>query len=212
MASGTVSHGHDMDTGVDHDVHFEHAAELGAFDHGIEHVHGSDPEHALMPQQDLGALARALSFFGIGRIPLSILLTTYCYTFGFIGWASNQLIGSIFPFPWIFFWVSLFVAVVGSLTFTRSFATILAKLLPKTESYGVSKWSLVGKTGQTRYRITSTFGAVIVYDDFGNLHQVEARLLPGQEEIPVGVEVGLLQYKPDEEVFIVATVGNISRM
>ena len=100
LISGAVSADHDTDlnAGVETDADIGHDVDLD-HDGGLEHLHDLEP----------GMLARALSFLGIGRVPLSIIIISFCFLWGFFGFASNTLLAPLLP-PIIFIWVSIAIA------------------------------------------------------------------------------------------------------
>src|SRR5687768_3286431 len=79
-------------------------------------------------------MLEALTFLGIGRTPLSIVLTTLWLTWGFVGYAANMLLSGVLPFP-LFVPISLLVAGGSALLLTRSFARLVARLVPRSESF-----------------------------------------------------------------------------
>lgn len=199
FASGTVAVEHgvgpDADVGLDHDADFDHD-----LDHGIEHtVH----DHAVGGEHEVGTIMKALSFLGLGRVPLSIIVMCFCFIWGFSGWASNQVFSSLLRVPGLFIWPSLGVALASSVLLTRYLALGLSKIMPATETYAVSKRQLVGRLAEVRYTVTETFGRAQLRDDTGVLQEVSCRVKPGEAEIPPGSRVVLLSYDEREKVFFV---------
>lgn len=148
-----------------------------------------------------GGTPNPLTFLGIGKIPFSILITTFCLLWGFVGFVSNQMLITFIPSPEIFFWISLVLATIIAVFITRYVAIGFAKLLPSVSTYTPSRQDFLGKTGETRYQITETFGAVLVHDRFGNLHELNCRVLPGEEPIPPGKRVALYEYDPERSAY-----------
>lgn len=136
----------------------------------------------------------ALSLIGVGRIPLSLLLMSFLFLWGFFGWLANQLFRNVLPSPALFIWPSLAVALVGAGAFTRLFATRLGRLMPATESYGASSRELVGRIADVRYALTESGGTVQLYDAYGTMHEVPARVRPGEPTIAAGERVVLWRY------------------
>jgi membrane protein implicated in regulation of membrane protease activity len=195
LISGTVSADHDtdLDAGVETDADIGHDADLG-HDGGLEHVHDLEP----------GMLARALSFLGIGRVPLSIIIISFCFLWGFFGFASNTLLAPLLP-PFIFIWASIAIALVVSLSLTRILANAMARIMPATETYAVSLEQLVGKWGEATTSIDETFGQAQVHDDAGVLHMVQCVVKSGETKIPGGSQVILLFFDKTRGVFFVGT-------
>jgi hypothetical protein len=178
LATGTVA--------IDDDHDYDHE--------GIEHASGS--EHTT------SSYLHVLGLLGIGRAPLSIVLTTLCLVWGFVGYASNQLLDDLLP-PSVFPWVSLAVAAVAAALLTRAFARLVARLVPRTQSYGVSRHELRGRAAQVRFEITETFGSATVVDQQRFPHEVDCRVRPGEPPIPVGASVYLVEYDPERNLFFV---------
>lgn len=178
----------DADLGVDHD-----------FDHGIEHSVGHEGEIDHEPSLAL----KALSFLGLGKVPISLLMMSFCFVWGISGWISNQFLESILRIPEIYFWFSLSIAGLSSIVLTRYLARGLAKIMPATESYVISMKDLVGKRAETRYPVTSNSGSATLYDIYNNLQEVSCRVETGEERIPANTQVILVHYDEQEKVFLV---------
>jgi len=202
LITGAVSADHDagMDGNVETDADFGHDADLD-HDAGLEHVHDLEP----------GMLTRALSFLGIGRVPLSIIIISFCFLWGFCGFASNSLLSPILPSA-IFVWASMAIAFVVSLSLTRVLANVMTRIMPATETYAVSVEQLVGKWGETITTIDETFGQAHVYDDAGVLHTVQCVVKSGQKTIPRGSQVILLFFDKTRSVFFVGTEMPVVQM
>jgi hypothetical protein len=178
-------------------------------DAGMEADFDTDLEHPFEAESsagaELSAVAQAVAFLGVGRVPVSLVLVTFCYVFGFTGWASNMLFIALSLPPVLFIWGSLAVALAVGIGLTRLIAFGLARVLPSTESYGVEKRELVGRLAEVRYPISHHFGAAQVRDQYGNLHQVDCRVSLEHPEIPSGARVVLLDYDPALDGFNVVT-------
>ena len=195
LISGAVSADHDADlnAGVETDADIGHDVDLD-HDGGLEHLHDLEP----------GMLARALSFLGIGRVPLSIIIISFCFLWGFFGFASNTLLAPLLP-PFIFIWPSIAIALVVSLALTRILANVMSRIMPATETYAVTLEQLVGKWGEAITSIDETFGQAHVHDDAGVLHTVQCVVKTGESKIPSGSQVILLFFDKTRGVFFVGT-------
>ena len=203
LATGTVDAGQggDADADVDADVDVDHD-----FDAGVEHTVGGDHPHHESHAE--GGLARALGFLGIGRVPLSIVLVTLLYVFGFTGWAFNQLFDGLGWAPELFFWPSVVLALLCAVVLTRQLAFRMARILPSVETYGIkSSADLVGHAGVASHTISDSFGMAQVKDPYGNTHQVYCRTAEGAEPIPPSTSVRLQEYDPQKREFVVITEG-----
>jgi hypothetical protein len=181
--------GHDGDIHVEPGLHVEiHGAHIELHPHDIPDDFGHDAHH------DTDPFRGALSLIGVGRIPLSLVMMSFFFLWGFFGWAANQLFSSVLPSPALFIWPSLAVALVGAGAFTRFLAMRLGRLMPSTESYGSSSSELVGRIADVRYALTETNGTVQLYNAYGTMYEVPARVMPGEAPIPSGERVVLWRY------------------
>jgi len=189
MASGLGSGAHGID--VDHDVDLDVGHDLDA---GVEHNLETDHDvgHAFHP----GALARLLGLFGVGRVPLSILILSACFVWGAVGLALNVWLGTADMLRVL--GLTALAAVLG----TRLLAEGLAALMPGEESYHTTKEELVGLTGDVLYEVTLTSGAVRLRDPTGNLLDLDCRIHSG-DGIKAAQRVVLDEYDPSADVFFV---------
>jgi membrane protein implicated in regulation of membrane protease activity len=178
-------HDADVDLDVDPDLHIEvHSPHTD--------IHpGNLPNHTPSVSDPFRG---ALSLIGVGRVPLSLVLMSFLFLWGFFGWLANQVFGSVIAAPALFIWPSLVVALVGASTLTRFFAARLGRLMPATESYGASTRELVGRIADVRYALTETSGTVQLYDEYGSIHEVPARVMHGESVIPAGERVVLWRF------------------
>jgi membrane protein implicated in regulation of membrane protease activity len=196
IAAGTVDVGHDVDADLDADADLDMDVDADVF-HGIEHSLGA--EHA----GGGSTFSSALSFLGFGRVPLSILLLTFCFLWGFAGWAANTLLKAPLDRPGVFFWFSLAAAALVSVLGTRSLARGLARILPSTESYGTRERDLVGRLARVRDTVTERQGRAQLFDANGSLQEVPVRIKAGEPSIPARTEVVLLNFDRDRGVYYV---------
>lgn len=188
-----------FDTG--HDVDLDHGVEIDAHDlgHDADLGHDHDVGDAAHPHS---ILLHGLSILGVGKIPISLVMMSFCFIFGFSGWASNQLLSAVFP-PSLFVWLSLAIALVSSVALTRLIAEGLSKLVPTTESYGSSPLQLLGKTATARYGISGTSGSACLYDEYGNFTEVPCVTVEGEEPITDGESIVLARYDLERRIFLV---------
>jgi hypothetical protein len=212
LATGSVGEGEaggdvDLDADADLDLDADLDHELT---HGIEHVVGEGGHTGGGGQQQPGGMLQVLSLFGVGRIPLSLLAMSFCFLWALLGWLGNQVFGSVLRTPALFVWPSLAVALAGSLFLTRYLAIGLARVMPATESYGVGRRQLVGRLAEARYPISEAAGTAQLYDQFGALQEVPARVRPGEPPIPAGSQVVLWRYDQERETFLVVPGDEIA--
>ena len=196
-----VDHDVDADADADHDVSADHDAEAG---HDADGQGGGHPS---------GALA-ALSWLGVGRVPVSILLMVLLLTWGVAGFIANAAMerhGASAAF------VSLPLAALVSLLMTRLVSSGIARYLPLYETTARRRHELLGSVGEAIFPIDRKFGMASVRDDTGDLYQVACRVEPDAEPIPKGAKVQLVAYNAKSQLFYVARpvaerVGDTGRL
>jgi hypothetical protein len=198
MCSGLVSseNAGDGDVAGDGDHSIEH--DVGS-DHDVGHDAGHEGEH------DTGdsSFLRALSFLGLGKAPVSVLLMCFCFIWGFTGWAANLILSKILFLPVLFVWPSLVTAFLLSVLFTRWLAQLFCRFMPSTETYGMTNRQLIGKSAEAIFNITEKFGMARTMDDSGNIQDVYCRVRAGKEPIPKQSKVVLMEYDEAEKFFYV---------
>ncbi len=179
---------HDID--VDHDV--DHDAELNA-DHG-PHVEGT-------PDISLSAV---LYFFGIGKVPLSILMLSFFYAFGGIGWLLNLWLtrGSAGAESWLA--ASLPGGFVAGLTSMRLVSSVLARIMPTRNVSGTAPQQLVGLRGVAGLPVTETGGRAQITDRAGTRHVIRCRVKSGTQPVPKGRNIIVVRYAAKDRMYYVA--------
>jgi len=142
-----------------------------------------------------------LRFFGVGRVPLSVLLMVLFFAWGFLGFAANALARetpAIAAAPWQ---VSIPVALLGSALAGRAGSVVLGRWLPATESYARDRATLVGRPGAAVLRIDEHFGLAVVRDNRGNGHQIPCFVRAGESPIEKGGALVVAAYDPTTRLF-----------
>jgi hypothetical protein len=194
MASGFVFEGHDVDLDHDlgHDFDLHHGVDVDG-EHGEVHEVGHEPS----------SLMKALSFLGFGKVPVSIVMVSFCFLWGFSGFASNQILGSMFP-GWVYVWPSLLVAICVSFVGTSTIARMIARIMPSTETYSVSNTELVGQLADVRFAVSAIGGTITLYDRLGTYRELSARTSIEGERIPPGTRVVIVRHDKTKNAFVVA--------
>ncbi len=195
-ASADVDVHADVDAHADVDVHADADADVGAdVDHHAE-------AHAGLHDGG-GILHSVLSFLGVGRAPLSVVITVFCYAFALIGAAVSiwlePRIGSSLVVP-----LSLVAAFTCGALVARSASRMIGRFLPTFFTTAQRRLDLVGLSGEVTLPVTERFGQVFVRDRFGTLHSLNCRTLPGTASISKGTRVVLVKYKSGDDLFFVA--------
>jgi membrane protein implicated in regulation of membrane protease activity len=194
----------DHDVAMDHDVDVDHDVEVGhEVQSGVEHeLHDT---HFEGHHNDSFTL-RALSVLGFGKVPVSILMTCLMVIFGASGLICNGLFAQVLPWGWaptVYFWPSLAIAVVLSLTLTGWTAKGLARIMPTMETYAIKQTDLVGNVGVAVYALQAAeMGTVDVKDAGGTVHRVAAKLDAGA--VPKGEEVVVVRYHKERDYYDVS--------
>ena len=147
-------------------------------------------------------LLQGVSWLGVGRVPLSILLMVLFLSFGAIGFVTNQLFMDLLSDGLVAV-ASLPAAVIGSLAITAAVGNSIARWLPMTESSARPRRELVGLRATAVFAIDDLHGMAMVRDSGGDRYQVACRVLPDREAIPGGTEVVLVKYAAEPGVFYV---------
>lgn len=188
-------------------IHFDHGVELDAhFDHdvGVEHDADVSPSHDSDSGDGESFILQVLSVLGVGRIPLASVLMSLCFLWGFLGWASNEIFKGYLP-GFLFVWVSVGIAFVGSVILTRYLAIGIGKLMPTTETYGSSDFKLLGSVATLRYDLQpGSKGSATLFDEFKNYQEVPCRLMEGDEPMKAGDSVVLMTIDQDAGCFEVS--------
>ena len=181
----------DADADADHDVDADHDADADAdADHDADAVGGRSP------------LALGLfSFLGVGRVPLSILVTVLLFTWGAAGFIANALAQPRLGDGPKVALVSVPVAAVAGLLMTRAVSGLICRFMPLNETSARRRHELLGHAGTAIYPVNEQFGLAAVRDGEGNLFQVPCRVEPGREPIGKGHGLLLVGYSARQQIF-----------
>lgn len=188
---------HDVDHDVD--VDFDHDVDIGDHDIGIEHVNADlDHDHDLVPVQP-GAFIRLFSFFGLGKVPMSLLIICFSSIWGVVGLMANVVLGDNTPNLWP---ISIVAALLSSTFGTKFLAQGLSKLLPRIETYGVKTNNLVGNCAEVTIATNNQYGQISVRDQHGTRITHTCHTDSG-DLLPIGTKVLITGYDHENKVFIV---------
>lgn len=183
----------DADTDVDGDVDADTDAHAD--------VHGDHDSHAVGEQS---FYALALSWLGVGRVPLSLLLIVFMLIWGVAGFVTNAMM--VPRSGWDAGKISLPLALVCSVLVTRSVVMLMGRYMPLNETSAQPRRALVGRVGEALFTIDQSFGMAILRDANASLQQVACRVGQGVEPIEKGRVVKLVAYNANEKFFFVADV------
>ena len=140
-----------------------------------------------------GAFGGALSWLGVGKAPMLVLLVAFLFSFGVAGLvlqaAAQGVMGRFIPG-----WFAAIPALAVALPGVRYFGLAVAKLIPKEETYAVSVNSFIGNTAIITVGIAADGqpAEARLTDAHGRTHYV--RVEPDQpgDSFPSGSAVRLL--------------------
>lgn len=196
---GDADFGGDGDVDADGDVAADGHAEIdadahGDVDGGDVHAHGHHmPFHVAL-----------LSWVGIGRVPLSLVLMVLFMTWGFFGFMTSYYLEETWNDRSLIPAISVAVAAVGSLLTTALLSRAIARWLPASATYALRRHDLLGAVGEAVYQIDQQTGVVSVRDRHGDLFQVPCRVHGDHEPIAKGRRVRLVAYNGKERAFYVS--------
>ncbi len=143
-------------------------------------------------------LMAALTWLGVGRVPLSIVLMVLFLTFGLMGFATMQLLRDVLGSNGFF--VALPVAIVLSFGLTSVVSRLIARYMPLNESSAEARASFVGRRGEVIFAVSPEGGTVVVRDAGGDLYQLPARsdapIAPGTAIVLTNYEDGTFTVRP----------------
>lgn len=149
------------------------------------------------------AFLKALMLFGMGKVPVTILIGIFMLSWGVIGLLANRIFGSIMVLPAIYIWPSLAVTFVVSSAATRTVAEVAGRFMPSTETYGVSRLELVGLLGKAVYAVSEKSGTVDIRDPYGTIHRVQAKTREDAVTIPASSQVMVIDFDESDKRYIV---------
>ena len=157
--------------------------------------------------EGIGALASALDWLGVGKLPLSILLTLWAAGFGLAGIAIQEFAlsstGARLPML-----LPSLLALGLSLPLLKISGMILRPIIPRDETEAVTTQSLLGSEGEIVVG-TARRGRPAqarVRDKWGNAHYVQVEPDSDVDEFAAGARVLLL--KQNDNIFRVIAGSN----
>ena len=181
----------DVDFDADADVDVEADLDADADVYAEHETHVARPD--IDADSDVGhthGLLNALTWLGVGVVPLSIVLMVLLLTFGLVGFATNQLLRDAMGMNGV--WVALPLAVLFGFGITSGVSQLIARYMPMNESSARPMTALVGSRGTVVFAVSADGGTVSVRDPGGDRYQVAAR---SSQPIAAGSEVVLVDYR-----------------
>lgn len=180
------------ETDLDGDGDFDTDADADA-DHDIDHDVDGETEPQASP------LLIIVSWLGVGKVPLSIVLMVFLLTWGAAGLVCNLLLVSRGAAAAT---VSVPMALTAAVLVAHWVSWFIGRYLPLYESTARHRHALLGATGEAIFPIDPRFGMASVRDDTGDLYQIPCRADDNQP-IPKGSKVKLVSYNAKQGIFYV---------
>ena len=196
-ADADVDAGADVEGDVDAEAHVETDVEADAGEHPAGDGSGGHGQ----PHPSLQAAA--LSWLGVGRVPLSILLMVLLFAWGATGFVANQVARAHVRLDWQVALVSLPLAAVVALFATRVVVRAMDRWVPLHQTTSVRRHDLLGEAGVAIFPISERFGMVSVRDGHGGLHHMPCRMERGREPVAKGARVILTGYSASTKSYYV---------
>lgn len=133
--------------------------------------------------------AALLSWINLGRVPFLILLILGLAVFALAGFVLQGFAAAVFaplPAP-----AAMLLAGAATLPALRTTTTVIARLIPRDETYVVTAEDLVGATAEVTLGPLDEGlpGQVRAVDRHGNTHFLRARAAPGAPAMATGTHV-----------------------
>jgi len=157
------------------------------------------------------AISRALSLLGIGKVPIMMVFSSFCFLWGFTGLAANLLLAPAFALPALFILPSMGIALVSSLVLTGALSQGISKVMPSVDTYTTPRAGFLGKTGHALYEINATSGAAVVLDNESNRVQIKCRTDQEGTVIPRGHSLSVEWFDEQKEMFVVREISLTDR-
>src|SRR5262245_2551912 len=152
----------------------------------------------------------AISWLNVGGVPLLIFLLLFLGMFSITGFVIQDLATTMVgPLPTL---VAAPLAFAVSLPLVRQASRLVARAIPRDESYAVEIGDLVGRIGEVVVGPLDHGlpGRVRVKDVHGNLHFVAAAAAPESDELPQGAPV-LLVDRDGTHFLAIAAPADVAR-
>jgi len=200
MLGGGADHEADVDHDIDADV--DHDVDVDA-DHDVDVDHDADADHDADSGGVFGWHA-ALSFFGVGRVPLMVVWVTFFIFAGFTGifFNSSIFVSHAGAYPMWGFGASSGTSLAVGLVAVRLFSRAAAKFVDVGGHGSTKKHELSGKRGVVAsQKLDQAFGEVRVRDARGNELLLHGRLPESEPAMSRGEKVVLVDYDHERELF-----------
>lgn len=173
---------------------------LGLMDADAHPETDTDTDTDADTETDTDTELSLMSLLGVGRVPLSLLVTTWLLAFGGIGLVLEYLLVPQVGLT-VGAWIALGVATLLGPIVTGFSARFIARWVPTTETYVTDAADLVGSIGTVEIGIDERFGIVRVLDAAGTLIKIRCHSTTGP--IPRGERALVIDYESSTRDYLV---------
>jgi len=195
LVSSAFSLGGDSDSGVEAEGEID-GDSSGASDSEADGETGNEAE-----DEHSGLGAGLLRLVGADKAPLSLAGGAFFLGWGFFGFWADEMLAPWLLRPLVFIGPALALALTGAILTARATAAVAARVIPKDASTAISLEAIAGHEARAVYPISQTTGRAIYYDKNAVLHDVTCRIRPGENPIPKGQIIILVDYDPKAHWF-----------
>lgn len=194
----------DQDLDLDHDIDLDQDLDL---DYELDQDMDTDLDAGAGVGDGISFLSTALSFIGLGKAPLLIVLLLLFMTFGFAGWLLNSLvIWATDAYPGIALAGTLPAALLASVLLTSQTSRFVNRIVPSVSTTAISRRELVGKRAIViNARVGEKYGRIRVRDRSGATLSVFAKVEAGHASIERDQEVVIVEYDPEQNTYTVVS-------
>lgn len=193
----------DGDGDLDHDVDMEHDVDMDHdvdVDHDLDHDIDHDVDHDTDHDVDQGDTGHSdgfspLSFIGVGKAPLLVVLLILFSSVGLAGWLLNGIAQAVLGiFPSLLICLTLPVASGAGALLTSRVARFIGQMIPPLTTTASRAQALVGMTGTvTSPFVDEKYGMVRLRDQGSTMITIFA-ITEEAQAIPRGEQVLLVSY------------------
>ena len=170
----------------------------------------ADVDAEAMDVTHTNIFGQALGWLNVGRVPFLVLLITFLTSFAVIGLVAQSIAATV---------IGLIPAIIAgpgaaaaALPVTRQASRLLARIVPREETYAVSEGLFVGEIAKVTMGPVESAnpGKAKVTDAHGNIHFLRVRSAKPGERFEPGSEVLLVRH--DGPVFeVIAAPDSLTR-
>lgn len=171
---------------------------------------GADVDAEAMDVTHTNIFGQALGWLNVGRVPFLVLLITFLTIFSVIGLVAQSVAAAVIGLvPAV---IAGPAAAAAALPATRQASRLLARIVPREETYAVSEGLFVGEVAKVTLGPVESDnpGKAKVTDAHGNVHFLRVRSANPGERFESGSEILLVRH--DGPVFeVIAAPDSLTR-